>query len=411
MSEEILDNGQSAGEMPDIYNLSDEEIMNLDPSQFGYSDEPEINDEEEDSPADETMDADEDLSDTDQDDADLDTDDAEDGADSDDGEQETADDEIETGDSEDGDDTSESDEEKETEDEDEGEDADTGETNYEEVYKQIFAPFKAGGKEIQVESPEEVIQLMQKGVDYNKKMVGLKPHLKILKTLENQGLLEEDKIGFLIDLANKDQKAIGKLLKDSGVDPLDLDVDANDYTPGKHTVSDAEMELDDVLDRIQDSDHYSKTVDLVSKQWDAASKKFVAQTPQLLEVINDHMSTGVYDVIAAELDRKRALGQLDGLSDLEAYKQVGDSIQERGGFDHLFQDRKKDAGQEQGQQDAKPAKRLPPKQKQVDPKLNEKRRAASPTKGKPAKSKTAADFNPLALSDEEFEKHFSQKLL
>jgi len=399
MSEEILDNGQSAGEMPDIYTLSDEEIMNLDPSQFGYSDEPEINDEEEDSPADETMDADEDLSDTDQDDADPDTDDAEDGADSDDGEQETAEDESDTGDSEDDVDTSESDEEKESDDENEGE------TNYEEVYKQIFAPFKAGGKEIKVETPEEVVQLMQKGVDYNKKMVGLKPHLKILKTLENEGLLEDDKIGFLIDLANKDQKAIGKLLKDSGVDPLDLDVDASsDYVPKKRTVSDAEMELDEVLDRIQESEHYSKTVELVSKQWDDTSKQVVAQSPQLLEVINDHMSSGVYDVITAELDRKRALGQLNGLSDLEAYKQVGDSIQERGGFDHLFKE-------QQRQQDPKPAKRLPPKQKQEDPKLNEKRRAASPTKGKPAKSKVAADFNPLAMSDEEFEKQFSQKLL
>lgn len=405
MSEEILDNGQSAGEQPDIYNLSDEEIMNLDPSQFGYSDEPEIDDEsDDDSPADDAMDADDNDSDTDQDDADFDASDAEDESEQD---ADDTDDESESEESENGDETSESEEEKETEDA-----ADTSETNYEEVYKQIFAPFKAGGKEIQVETPEEVIQLMQKGVDYNKKMVGLKPHLKILKTLENQGLLEEDKIGFLIDLANKDQKAIGKLLKDSGVDPLDLDVEASkDYTPGKHTVSDAEMELDEVLDKIQDSEHYSKTVDLVSKQWDAASKQFVAQTPQLLEVINDHMTSGVYDVIAAELDRKRALGQLDGLSDLEAYKQVGDSIQARGGFDHLFQNRDKDTGQEQGQQNAKPAKRLPPKQKQEDPKLKEKRRAASPAKGRPAKSQIPADFNPLALSDEEFEKHFSQKLL
>jgi len=123
------------------------------------------------------------------------------------------------------------------------------------------------------------------------------------------------------------------------------------------------------------------------------------------------MSSGVYDVISAELVRQRALGQLNGLSDLDAYKQVGDSIQERGGFDHLFQNRAKEAGQDQGQQNAKPAKRLPPKQKPVDPKLNEKRRAASPAKGAPAKAKKPNEFNPLAMSDEEFEKHFSSKLL
>ncbi|MCD1628471.1 radical SAM protein [Marinobacter shengliensis] len=397
MSQEALDNSQSAGEVPDIYSMSDDELMNLDPSQFSSYESEESEDvtEDDDSPADESEEQDDTFDDVG--DEDHDTEEGEDDTTEGDADEETAD----TDEEEDAD----TDADKADEDGDSKDEKEETATDYEAVYNQIFKPFKAGGKEIKVESPEEVVQLMQKGVDYNKKMVGLKPHLKLLKTLENEGLLEDEKIGFLIDLANKDQKAIGKLLKDSGVDPLDLDVDASsDYVPKKRTVSDAEMELDEVLDRIQESEHYSKTVELVSKQWDDSSKQVVAQSPQLLEVINDHMSSGVYDVITAELDRKRALGQLNGLSDLEAYKQVGDSIQERGGFDHLFKE-------QQRQQDPKPAKRLPPKQKQEDPKLNEKRRAASPTKGKPAKSKVAADFNPLAMSDEEFEKQFSQKLL
>jgi hypothetical protein len=55
---------------------------------------------------------------------------------------------------------------------------------------------------------------------------------------------------------------------------------------------------------------------------------------------------------------------------------------------------------------------VPPKAKPpVDPKLNEKRRAAS---SNPTPSPTAGvkeDFNPLALSDEEFSKLINQRVL
>jgi len=393
MSETAVDNAQSAGELPDIYSMSDEELMNLDPSQFNEYEAHEQEDVSEEPPADEAVDA--------EDADDLLTDDPgeEEETEADDAGEAEAEEAEESENEEEGETESEEGEEEK----DEKEESDT--TDYEAEYKKILAPFKANGKEMQVESVDEAIQLMQMGANYNKKMSALKPHLKTLKVLEKNSLLSDDKIGFLVDLANRDPKAIGKLIKDSGLDPLDMDVEASsDYVPKKHTVSDQELALDDVLDSIQDSAKYSETVELV-RQWDEPSKKAAAEAPQLLQVINQHMENGVYGVISTELERQRVLGKLNGLSDLEAYKQVGDSIQERGGFDHLF------AKEEQRQQDPTPAKRLPPKQKREDPKLKEKRRAAAPSKGAPAKSKIPADFNPLAMSDEEFEKHFNQKLL
>jgi len=117
-------------------------------------------------------------------------------------------------------------------------------------------------------------------------------------------------------------------------------------------------------------------------------------------VINDHVQRGIYDQIVQEVERERIFGRLSGLSDIEAYRQVGDAIQARGGFDHLAAN----AGS-QGQQTPSRPVVVPPKPKSVDEdKLREKRKAASASKPASASAGPVSDFNPLALSDEDFSK-------
>lgn len=52
---------------------------------------------------------------------------------------------------------------------------------------------------MQVNSVDEAIQLMQMGANYTRKMQELQPHRKTLLMLENNGLLDEGKLSFLID--------------------------------------------------------------------------------------------------------------------------------------------------------------------------------------------------------------------
>jgi hypothetical protein len=269
--------------------------------------------------------------------------------------------------------------------------------DYEAEYKRLTAPFKANGREIQVKSAEDAIALMQMGANYNKKMAALKPNLKIMKLLENNGLMNEEKLSFLIDLDKKNPAAINKLVQESGIDPMDLDAEkAGEYRPKIHAVDDREIDLDTVLDEIQDTPTYARTLDVVSQKWDGASKQVIAQTPQLLKVINAHMESGIYDLISKEVESERVFGRLNGLSDIESYRRVGDAIQARGGFNHLTD------GQIKPQASAPVI--VEPKPKKVeDDKLKEKRRAASSTKPV-APTAVIKDFNPLALSDEEFSK-------
>lgn len=268
--------------------------------------------------------------------------------------------------------------------------------DFEAEYKRLLAPFKANGRDVQVGSVDDAISLMQMGANYNKKMAGLKPSLKLMKMLENNGLLSEEKIGFLIDLEKKNPDAINKLVKESGINPMDLDAEkAGAYIPKIHSVDDREMELDTVLDEIQSTPTYNRTLAIVSKEWDGKSKQVIADQPQLLKVINDHVERGVYDIISKEVESGRMLGRLTGLSDIDAYRQVGDAIQARGGFNHL--------GSSQGKPATVPVVVQPKPKKVEDDKLNDKRRAAS-SATPIVSSSSAKDFNPLALSDAEFEK-------
>lgn len=268
--------------------------------------------------------------------------------------------------------------------------------NYKAEYEKIIgAPIKANGKTITVKSVDDAIALMQMGADYQRKMVAMKPHTTILKTLEKAGLLDQEKINFLIDLSKNDQGAVGKLMKDSGIDPIDLNLEkAGDYKPKNHAVSPQEVELDNVLEELQSTQTYSKLIDVVGKQWDDKSKQAIADQPELLHVINTHMENGVYDVIASAMDHERMFGRLNGLSSLEAYRKIGDMLQANGGFNHLGRQKV----------ETKPAQKVVVQKSGASSEdLNARRRAASGSKSVAAQNtKKSVDFNPLSMTDEEF---------
>ena len=76
-------------------------------------------------------------------------------------------------------------------------------------YDKIMAEFKANGKMTSVSNSDEVRQLMMMGAGFNKKMVALKSTQKYVKMLENNGLLDEEKLNYL---SKKLQKNVFKFL-------------------------------------------------------------------------------------------------------------------------------------------------------------------------------------------------------
>lgn len=389
-------------QVPDALTMSDEDFANMDPSAFelpdaAHEEDPDADVSDENSSDDPTFDedgSDDEPEETDDEETEEDADASAEASDSEDTETDGEDAEAPDGDE----DSAETDTKEETTDE--------APVDYKAEYEKLMAPFKAAGREMDVRNPDEARRLMQMGADYNRKMAAIKPVRKTMKLLEKHGLLDEQKLGHLIDLSQGNKGAIQKLLKDQGVDPLDFDTnEESDYKPNTYTVDDREVELDSVLDNLKDTPTYQRTLDVVGNKWDAKSQSIIADNPGVLEVLNSHMANGVYERVATEVERQRVFGHLQGMSDLEAYKQIGDQMAQDGKFNDLAPRPAHNAPAPE----EKPVVRKP-KPKADDLKLKEKKRAAGSTKSKPA-SKAPGSYDPLAMSDEEFEKQFAENLL
>ena len=268
--------------------------------------------------------------------------------------------------------------------------------NYEEFFKTITKPFKANGKDFQVLDPNDAISLMQKGTDYVKKMTEIKPLRRIGKLLEENKLSEDD-LAYLIDLKNKKPEAIAKLLKDSEVDLYGFDVEqGNDYAPVAPVVNEVDDALQSTLDDLQaNSASFSQTIAVVGQQWDVASRETVAQHPQLLRVLDAQVANGTFAKIDSVMQYERALGRLDGMTDIQAYAEI---------------ERRLQAAQPQTPPIVQAPVVIPPvttPQRNVQQqKLAEQRRQAAPPRQTKVESKPTT--NLPAMSDEEFMKHLAQ---
>jgi hypothetical protein len=271
------------------------------------------------------------------------------------------------------------------------------EVDYKKVYEEVFKPFKANGKDMAVDSVEDVRQLMQMGANYNKKMAALKPNLKLIKMLENNGLLDEEKISYLIDLNKHNPDAVKKLIKESGLDPLEVDINQEvSYKANTYNVNDKELELDAVLSEIKETESFNTTIDIIGNKWDDGSKRVLLDNPNVIKIINSHVQSGVYQTITNEVEKLRVLGKLEGLNDIDAYKAVGDALYAPRVNAPLGNNINTSTSKATNQQ---------------DPRIVEKRKAASTPKNLGVVSNAKPEFNPLSMSDEEFEKIASSKYI
>lgn len=286
--------------------------------------------------------------------------------------------------------------------------------NYEELYKKIMAPFKANGKTIDLRDADEVISLMQMGANFTRKMQEIAPHRKVLTMLQNNGLLDEGQLSFLIDLSKKDPAAIKKLVKDAGLDPMDIDTSVDPaYREGNHRVSDAEVNFRSTLEELSSNPAGRETVQAIN-DWDQASKEALWGEPEIMQVIHSQRENGIYGRITEEIDRQRTLGTLKPNTPfLHAYKLVGDQLQAAGRF--------ADVGGAPAPAPAAPAAApvtppAAPAAPQVvttrvaapKPQVANSEQASAASQSRSTSRKAAETVNPLAMSDKDFETAFSK---
>lgn len=269
--------------------------------------------------------------------------------------------------------------------------------NYEEFYKRVMAPFKADKRTIQLNSAEEAIALMQKGVDYTRKMQDISRYKKPMMMLERANLLNEDQISFFIDLVNGDQEAIRKLLKDKNIDAFSLPSEDEPihYVAGSHKISDDQINFKEQLDSIATQ---PKGVEFLKEvnEYDQQSKDHIYREPRILQALYQQKQGGLYDKIVEEIERQRILGQIpDNVPFLIAYNTIGNKLFGQGSNNQS----------RNGLATQQPLTRKPAI---TSNRLNNSQRAKSAGLTRTSNRSVGRSKNPLEMSDEEFLKQFGE---
>lgn len=202
-----------------------------------------------------------------------------------------------------------------------------------DFYKQVTAPFKADGKDIQVRSPEDAIRLMQMGVNYSRRMQEMKPLRAQHEMLKANGLDDPAKLNFVIELMQGKPEAIQKLLKDKKIDPIDIDTTKEtSYQPKNYQVDPKTLAFREAIESTLNSEGGKELIADINSGWDDVSKEALRDQPAIFQNLLAQRKSGVYVQIKKELDYQRTMGFLTDVPFVQAYHQVGEAMQKAGVF-------------------------------------------------------------------------------
>lgn len=189
-----------------------------------------------------------------------------------------------------------------------------------DVYK-----VKAVGTEVEF-TLDELKELASKGLDYTKKMQEVAPWKKQIAAMKQHNVTQDD-INLLIDLKQGNKEAVLSLMKDNGIDPLDVDVDnIKAFRPNDYSMTDTQFELRETINRLSvDKEVYSKTEQIVDSVWDEKSRVEMLKNPSMIEGLQFDIKNGVYDRVYPTMLKLKGL---DGgkKSDLEYYLEAGNVL-------------------------------------------------------------------------------------
>ena len=223
------------------------------------------------------------------------------------------------------------DESAETEDEQ----TDSTEKQSDEVVQptQEILKVKANGQDYEFTLDEMKSQfgsIFAKAQDYTKKTQALKEYRRTIDIVQNAGLSDND-LNLFADVLKGDKDAIAAVLKRTGVDALDLDVENVNYAPKNYGRNDTELAIKDIVDDISADKEYVITHNILEKQWDSKSREKFIEDPNMIKGLHIDVKSGLYDKLNPIM-QKLKIYDGNSKSDLEyyfmAHKQFMDSQRE-----------------------------------------------------------------------------------
>lgn len=270
---------------------------------------------------------------------------------------------------------------------------------------------KANNMEYEFSEDEMLKQfprIFGQAMDYTRKMQAIKPLRKTIDLIEGANLSHED-LNLAIDILRGDKEAIATILKKTGVDALDLDVENSNYVPKDYGRNDTELAIKDVVDTIKTDREFTITESIISSQWDDASRRKFVEDPRLIKALHIDVQNGDYDKVAP-IAAKLKVYDGGSKSDFDYYIQAAgihgqNEEASRQAIYNKEQEVAKAAAEQSKKEDIQRVKATQAKQVEVK-QASMKRKAAAPTMSNAGMKKSGIDY--LDDSDEGFEAWYEE---
>lgn len=268
----------------------------------------------------------------------------------------------------------------------------------EDTHKVPTFKLKADGTEFEL-TENELKQLASKGMNYTKKMQDIKEYREHVSAIKEAALSKDD-INLMIDVLKGDKDALATVMKRTGVDALDVDVENSRYVPKNYGRNEVELEIEEVVETISRDPEYVTTKHIISSNWDKQSQMEFVKDPIKIAKLHEDVKNGTFDQVVPMMLKKKAL---DGArkSDIEYYIEAGTDYYQNKARE-AYNASVIEAEKARKQAEIKVVKEQEAKRSVVTETAS-KRKAATMTKPKTAK-RSIDDYLNTAMSDDEFSK-------
>lgn len=204
-----------------------------------------------------------------------------------------------------------------------------------EFYEKVaLAKFTANGKEVEgFKDPADLIRAQQMLHGYSDKMKVFKEYKPFIKALEERKLTTDaDKFNLAMSLLDGDPEAIKKVLKEKGIDPLELDLEDIKYTNRNVLPSQAQLLIEETYEEAENLGIGDKFGRVINKDWDIKSLQELVSNSLVRNDLLQHLNDGTYDIVNNEIKRMELLdstGVMDSMSSIEKYRAAVGRLQQQ----------------------------------------------------------------------------------
>ena len=169
-----------------------------------------------------------------------------------------------------------------------------------------------GEGKVEANDIDELKTIASKALKDKTRFDKYKEELAILEGIKEQGLSDKD-LYLLVEAKKGNKQAISKLLKESNIDPYELDLEdesIDEYKPNEYKVDPKIMEVKSIIEDAKSDDNTFKTFNyILNNEFNESDRAKAFEDPNLLAFIKDTVKTGVFDAIAPNYTKRKIMGE------------------------------------------------------------------------------------------------------